>query len=198
MKIGIFGGTFDPPHIGHFILTMDLVDRLDLKRVYWVLTPHPPHKPDREITALDVRLDMLQPLLDDEACYELSRVDMDRPPPHYAADTVKIFRERYPEDELVYLMGEDSLRDLLSWERPEGFISCIDTLAVFSRPGVEPLLGHLADALEGIPEKLHLVDGPLIQISSSDIRHRVQEGRPYRYFLPPAVYARIEEQQLYR
>lgn len=198
MKIGIFGGTFDPPHIGHLILTMELSHQLALDRVYWVLTPAPPHKPDQAITPVDLREEMLRSILDGEPTFDLSRVDIDRPPPHYAVDTVHIFRRQFPGDELVYLMGEDSLRDLPDWERPGEFLAAIDHLGVFSRREVEPEVAPLTAALEGLPGKLHLSHGPLIQISSSEIRARVKGGRPYRYFLPPAVYSIVEENHLYR
>lgn len=198
MKRGVFGGTFDPPHLGHLILAEELSHELGLDVVHWVLTPQPPHKPDQKITPVKHREKMLQVCLRGIDYFVLSRVDLDRTPPHYAADTGAIFRSRYPEDELVYMIGEDSLRDLPNWIRPQEFLSKIDRLGVLSRPRVETDFEVLEDQLSGVTEKTHLVSGPLLQISSSMIRKRIRSGRPYRFFLLPAVMEIIEEDQLYR
>lgn len=197
MNIGIFGGTFDPPHVGHFILAAEFLDQLGLDRVYWVLTPNPPHKPDRTITPVNLREKMLRLILDEDPHFVLSRVDIDRPPPHFAADTVKIFRDNHPNCELTYLIGEDSLRDLPVWERPQQLIDRIDHLGVYSRPGVDPDLVEITDEIKGLSEKMVRISEPLIQISSSEIRRRIREGKPYRYFLPVAVYSFIKEHDLY-
>src|SRR4030042_4938152 len=102
MRLGIFGGTFDPPHVGHLILADEARVQLGLERVLWVLTPNPPHKMDQAITPLVDRLDMLRAALGDALHFELSRVDIDRPPPHYAVDTVRLLRRHHPDDTLVY------------------------------------------------------------------------------------------------
>ncbi len=197
MKIGIFGGTFDPPHVGHLILAAEFFDQLELDQVYWVLTPNPPHKPDRNITPVKLRERMLRLILDEDPLFVLSRVDINRPPPHFAADTAKIFRDNHPDCELTYLIGEDSLRDLPIWERPQQLIDRIDRLGVYSRSGVDPDLVKIMSKIEGLSEKMIRISEPLIQISSSEIRRRIQEGKPYRYFLPMAVYSFIEKHELY-
>lgn len=198
MNRGVFGGTFDPPHIGHLILAEELCHELDLDVVHWVLTPKPPHKPDHLISEVEHREKMLQVCLQGHDNFVLSRVDLDRTPPHYAADTVAIFRDRYPEDELVYMIGEDSLRDLPEWVRPQEFLSYIDRLGVLSRPRVETNFRLLEAKISGITGKTRLVSEPLMQVSSSMIRDRIRTGRPYRFFLLPAVMEIIEEHHLYR
>lgn len=198
MKLGLFGGTFDPPHIGHLILAAECCHQLALDQVYWILTPNPPHKPERDITPVKIRERMLGLILDDNPQFVLSRVDIDRPPPHYAADTVKIFRGDHPGDDLIYLIGEDSLRDLPIWERPQQLIDRIDGLGVYARQGVEPDLGEIKDLIEGLSEKIIEISGPLIPISSSEIRKRIREGKPYRYFIPSSVHAFIKEHNLYQ
>lgn len=198
MRLGIFGGTFDPPHIGHLILAAELSHVMTLDAVYWVLTPQPPHKLKKDITPVSLRKEMLQITLDGNEKFHLSSVDLDRPPPHFAADTVQIFRENFPDDKLVYLIGEDSLRDLPNWERPEQFLRAVDTVGVLSRPCVEADLDALDRELPGVGHKVTLVSKPLLQISSTAIRYRAKEGQPYRYFLHPEVYKLIENNALYR
>jgi nicotinate-nucleotide adenylyltransferase len=197
MKLGLFGGTFDPPHIGHFILASECCHQLALDQVQWILTPSPPHKPERDITPVKIRERMLHLILDENPQFVLSRVEMDRPAPYFAADTVEIMRENHPGDGLLYLIGEDSLRDLPLWERPQQLIERVDGLGVYARPGVHPDLGEIKDQIVGLSEKLIEITGPLIQISSSEIRRRIREERPYRYFVPQLVYSFIEEHNLY-
>jgi nicotinate-nucleotide adenylyltransferase len=198
MRIGIFGGTFDPPHHGHLILAAEALDQLRLDKILWTLTGDPPHKPDAPITPLPGRLAMLQAALEGNQAFELSRVEIDRPGPHYAVDTVKILRREYPRAELIYLIGADSLRDLPTWHTPQAFVTRLDGLGVMGRPGVEPDLPALEKQIPELADKFVFISAPLIEISSSLIRARVAAGKPYRYFVPPAVYRMIEENQFYR
>jgi nicotinate-nucleotide adenylyltransferase len=197
-RTGIFGGTFDPPHIAHLILAEEALAALQLERLLWVLTPVPPHKPEQHITPVEHRLDMLRAAIGDHPRFELCRVDIDRPPPHYAADSMELIRERHPDDLLVYLMGGDSLRDLYTWYAPGRFVSACDAIAVVRRPDVEVVTDTVAAQLPGIEPKLRFVDAPLLEISASKIRARVSEGRPFRYYLLPAVYEIIQERRLYQ
>ena len=111
-RLGIFGGTFDPPHVGHLILAMEAYDQLKLDRVLWVLAPNPPHKLGKKITDLDIRIEMVKAAINSDPMFEFSRVDIDRPGPHFVLDTMRILHEQKPDDELVFLMGGDSLHDL--------------------------------------------------------------------------------------
>ena len=105
MRIGVFGGTFDPPHIAHLILADECRHQLELDRVLWVLTQTPPHKLGQVISPLEQRLALLQAALAGEGAFQISRADIDRPAPHYAVDTLRILRTENPTDSLVYLMG---------------------------------------------------------------------------------------------
>ncbi|GAB4532605.1 MAG: nicotinate-nucleotide adenylyltransferase [Anaerolineales bacterium] len=196
-RLGIFGGTFDPPHIGHLILAAEAQYQLRLDGVLWVLTAVPPHKRGQEITPLEKRLAMLQAAIADEAHFTLSRVDIDRPPPHYAVDTVRLLRRAYPEAALIYLMGGDSLRDLPAWHTPQDFVAACDSLGVVRRPGETVSLAGVERVLPGSARKIQFVDAPLLEIASRDIRARISAGRPARYFLPPAVWALIKHWGLY-
>ena len=198
MRLGIFGGTFDPPHIGHQILAAEAYDQLNLDKVLWVLTPNPPHKNDQEITSLEARLKMVKASIAENERFELSRVEMDRHPPHYSVDTLSILAERYPSAELIYLVGSDSLIDLHTWHNPDEFVAACDGIGVMCRPGEELELRKLEEQTPGVSAKLLFIDAPLLEISSTEIRSRIVKGLTYRYYLPEVVYRFIEDDRLYR
>ncbi|RLD10686.1 MAG: nicotinate (nicotinamide) nucleotide adenylyltransferase [Chloroflexota bacterium] len=187
MHLGIFGGTFDPPHIGHLALAFEACHQLELDNLLWVLTPCPPHKPNQPITPLQQRIEMVQAIVKNEPKFELSRVEIDRPAPHFAVDTVEILGDKYPNARLVYLLGGDSLRDLPFWRQAQKFTRLVDTLGVMHRPRASIDLSALKHDLPNLREKLFFIEAPLLQISSTDIRQRVRGNRPYRYLLPPLV-----------
>lgn len=198
MRIGIFGGTFDPPHLGHLILAGESCDQLRLDRLLWVLTADPPHKQGHPVSPLQNRLDLVLAAIQDNPVFELSRVDIDRPGPHYAVDTVQIVAHQFPHAELFYLMGGDSLHDLPDWHRPMEFLRECTGLGVFRRPGDGVDLSVLEMALPGIGARLRFIEAPLLEISSSEVRERVRLGRPFRYYLPSGVYALIQSRRIYQ
>jgi nicotinate-nucleotide adenylyltransferase len=198
MRIGVFGGTFDPPHQGHLILAAEAYYQCQLDRLLWVLTPAPPHKPDQTITPLATRLAMVQACIADVPEFELSTVDIDRPPPHYAGDTVRILREHHPNDELIYLMGSDSLLNLHLWHRPLDFIRACDGIGVTRRSDEGIDLAALATRLPGLAGKVQFVVSMILGISSTEIRNRLGSGAPVRYYLHSRVYQMIRERGLYQ
>lgn len=197
MRIGFLGGTFDPLHWGHLILAAEAFQYLSLDRVDWILTPLPPHKPERKLTPVSLRVQMLEGAIAGNSAFSLSRVDLDRSPPYYAADSMKLIREKYPTAYLVYVIGSDSLRDFPEWYRPWQLLKNIDTLGVASRMGGEYNLDNLEKKISGLKDKCQLLPSPVIQISSSLIRERVRQSGTYRYFLPASVRSIIEEHNLY-
>jgi len=197
-RIGIFGGTFDPPHLGHLILAGEAIHDLQLDHLFWLLTPNPPHKTERSITSWQVRLEMLALCLGGDPVFAISRVDVDRPAPHYAVDSMHILASQNPGAELVYIMGGDSLMSLPTWHNPEEFLLACHTLGIMRRPGDQIDLGSLEAILPGLKSKVQFMDAPLLDISSHQIRQRIQAADTYRYYLPPRVYAYIEEHRLYR
>jgi nicotinate-nucleotide adenylyltransferase len=196
--IGIFGGTFDPPHLGHLILAAEAHAQLGLDQLLWVLTPDPPHKQGQSFAPLDHRLAMVRLAIQGDPQFELSTVDLDRPGPHYALDTVQILSKENPGSNLIYLMGGDSLRDLPLWHRPADFLAVCHAIAVMRRPGDAIDLTGLETKLPGLIDKVHFVKAPLIEISAHEIRARVTGGRPFRYFVPPDIFSYIVKYQLYR
>ncbi len=197
-SIGIFGGTFDPPHIGHLILAAEAQAEFRLDRLLWVLTSDPPHKQDKVITSLPHRLAMVRLALADNPHFELSTVDIDRPGPYYAVDTLRILASENPEASLMYLMGGDSLRDLPLWHLPAEFVAACDAIGVLRRPGTAFDLEALEKVIPGIKQKVLFMDAPLLDIAARDIRQRVGQGRPFRYYLPEKVYEYILENELYQ
>ena len=198
MRIGIFGGTFDPPHLAHLILAAESHYQCRLDRLLWVLTPDPPHKPNHVITPIETRLEMVQACIANAPEFELSTVDIDRPPPHYAVDTVRLLQEAHPGDEIIYLMGSDSLLNLHTWYRPMDFIQACHEIAVTHRSDEDIDLDALDARLPGLVEKLQFVISMVLEISSSEIRWRVSEGAPVKYYLHPAVYEIIKMRALYQ
>lgn len=198
MKIGVFGGTFNPPHIAHLVLADEACYQLGLDRLLWVLTPDPPHKQGQPILALADRLDLIIAALEPNPAFELSRVDIERPAPHYALDTMLILKQNHPGDELVYLMGGDSLRDLPTWHQPHLFLQACSALGVMRRPGDQVDLPSIEQRLPGVSAKVRFIDTPLLEISATSLRQRISVGKPYRYYLPGPVFEIIHQRGLYR
>ena len=131
--IGVLGGTFDPPHIAHLILADEARSALDLQKVLWVVTAQPPHKENQTISAIDHRVAMVKLVADGDPFFEFSTADLDRPPPHYAHGTMEWLRRHDPNARLAYLMGEDSLCDLPTWNTPKRFVDSCDVIVVMDR-----------------------------------------------------------------
>ena len=197
-RIGLFGGTFDPPHLGHMILASEAQSQLDLTRLLWTLTPDPPHKQDQHITPVQHRLAMVRLAIQDNPDFELSRLELDRPGPHYTLDTIHLIAAQYPDAEIVPIIGGDSLRDLPKWHQPRELLYACHWVGVMRRPEDEANLEKLERELPGISSKVHYVDAPLLEIASRDIRERVASGEAYRYYLPKPVYEYIREHHLYQ
>lgn len=196
--LGIFGGTFDPPHLGHLILAAEALQQLQLTRVLWVLTPQPPHKPGQKITSLRHRQEMLSGMLAQVPGFELSMSEAERPGPHYTIETLRLLQKQFSGDELVLLIGEDSLRALPTWYQPAEIIAAVAGLGVMRRPGAAADLDLLEAAYPGISAKIRFVGAPQLEISSSTIRQRIVTGGHFQYYLHPQVYAYIQRHQLYR
>lgn len=197
-RIGVFGGTFDPPHIGHLILAGEAVHQFKLDRLLWVLTPEPPHKLDAPITPLDHRLSMLREMIAHNPIFEFSTLEIDRPGPHYTVDTIRLLASQAPDAEIVLLIGGDSLADLPTWRFAADLVSAVSKLGVMRRPGgsIDPAV--LEAKLPGITDKLYFIDALLQPVSSRELRRRVSVGEMYRYYVTPDVYDYIEANGLYR
>jgi len=194
---GIFGGTFDPPHLGHLILASESLSQLGLDRLLWVLTPDPPHKPGHPITPFSQRLEMLHLAIVDEPRFEICEAEINRPGPHYTVETLRLLKDQNDSRKLVFLMGGDSLRDLPTWREPMEIIRLCHALGVMRRPGDAVDLSALEMKIPGLSSKVRLVDVPLLEISSRQIRERVARKTSFRYYLHPRVYDYILKTGLY-
>lgn len=186
MKIGIFGGTFDPPHIGHLIAAQDALHLLPLDKVIFIPALVPPHKQQRGISPAAVRLRMIQAATQGDTRFEVSDVELKRTGrPSYTVDTLQELRG---EDELFLLLGVDQVREFSTWHQPEEVLR-LAQLVMMARDGIEePPKGGIVQ---------HIVPVTRIDISSTLIRQRVAAGRPIRYMVPSAVEEIIAAERLY-
>lgn len=196
-RIGILGGTFDPPHIGHLVLAEAARESLNAEKILFVPAGDPPHKQGDTRLALEHRLAMLERALGDDPAFVISRVDIDRPGPHYTVDTVRIIQEQNPDAELFFIMGGDSLRDLPKWRDPEGLIR-VCKLAVMSRTDTAADPHMHDDVLPGLSERVVMIDAPLIGISSTEIADHIRKGKSARYMVPMPVLDYILSHRLYQ
>ncbi len=195
-RIGILGGSFDPPHRGHLILATAAREQLNLTRTFFLPAADPPHKRGRVRASIEHRLAMLELALLHEPHFEISLVDVTRPGPHYSVDTVKIVNKQFPEAQLYFIMGADSLADLPNWRHPDELLRRC-RLAVMSRPGYTPIPSLKSNSHSKEEHRIQRLSGPYLDISSSNILHRLQLGLDIANFLPKAVLAYIREQCLY-
>lgn len=196
-RIGIFGGTFDPPHLGHMILASEALHQLKLTRLLWMLTPISPHKQNQPITPVAHRLEMVQAAIREVPRFELSTLEFERPAPQYTVDTMRLLQEQNPSSDLILLLGADSLRGITTWNRPADLVAACHEIGVMQRPGEFIQMGVLEAAIPNLKGKVRFVETPLLQISSREIRRRIAEGLEYRYFLTPPVYDYIQSNHLY-
>ncbi len=196
--IGIFGGTFDPIHIGHLILAEEAWFQLKLDRIYMVPAGEPPHKQNRRLSPVEDRLRMAELATIDIDYIKVSRIDADRPSPHYTADMVRLVRERIGnETELYFLMGLDSLRDLPTW-REAAWLAENCHLVALNRHDVDLDWDALDIALPGVRERIVILDMPELEIASHKIQQRVRTGQPIRHQVPRLVEDYIYDHSLYR
>lgn len=196
-RLGILGGTFDPPHNGHCALAAQSLRQLHLTSVYWVLTPDPPHKEFPEITAYPLRREMVRAAIGGNPAFHLCEVESERPGPHYMADTIPILQKRNPNAEFILLLGEDSLRDLPTWHRPRDLLALCE-LAVLRRPNRMADMTTLESKLPGIGKRTTFLDAAPIDISSTKIRDRIRYGESIEGMVPAAVEKIIRQESLYR
>ncbi len=197
MRIGVMGGTFDPPHIGHLVAAEEARVRLRLERVLFVPAGIPPHKLDEPVTPVEHRLEMVTRAVASNPYFTVSRVDVDRPGPSYTVDTLRLLRGEWGDDvELYFIMGIDSLADLPNWHEPQRIIE-LCRLAVVDRPGYDAHIESLERILPGLSRRVEFVPMPQLEISSTDLAERVRQGLPIRYQVPPAVEAYIYTHRLY-
>ena len=199
MRIGIFGGTFDPVHTGHLILAEQCRDQAGLDEVWFLPSYDPPHKSGQSITRFEQRCDMLELAIAGHPSFRVSRIEKELPPPSYTSETLAELHRRNPGHELFLLTGSDQLSDLPLWHQPVRVVEQAG-LVVVPRPGVMLWTGErLAKAL-GVPAetvRFRLVACPMIEIASRELRRAMADGLSVRYLVPRAVEEYIRERKLY-
>lgn len=197
MRVGVLGGTFDPIHIGHLVAAEEVRAQLRLDRVIFVPAGLPPHKLTDYISPVDYRLAMVKLAVASNPYFTVSRVDIDRFGPCYTVDTIELLRDEWgPDVELYFIMGSDCLADMLTWHKPERLIR-LCRLAVMERPDYRVDMEQLERLLPGITSRVHLINSPQLDISSTDIQRRVRDGLPIKYQVPEAVENYIYKHELY-
>lgn len=198
MRLGIFGGTFDPIHIGHLVVAQVALEEAGLDRVLFVPAGVNPLKVGRSITDAHHRLAMVQLALADCPHFEVTSWELDRPGPSYTVDTLEHVRSLYPEDELYFIIGADNLRLLPKWKSVERILE-LATILALNRPG-EDLKSSCQMVLAlhpNIHENIRIVDMPGLDISSTWLRDRLVKNRSVKHLLPAEVIRYSEENKLY-
>jgi nicotinate-nucleotide adenylyltransferase len=190
VRLGILGGSFDPPHLGHLILAEQCRHALALDRVLFVPAYRPPHKIDREQSSFEVRAAMVAAAIAEVAPFELCDIERQRGGLSFTVDTLRDLQARYPQAELWLLLGQDSLEDLEQWRAPEQLLQ-LAQIAAYRREGsrgtIPPLLGG----------RVRFVEGPRVDVSSSELRERVHAGESIRFLVPAPVAELIIRERLY-
>jgi nicotinate-nucleotide adenylyltransferase len=197
-RVGILGGTFDPPHIGHLWLAALAADVLGLDRVLFMPAGQPPHKGDRLVSRTTDRLLMTRLAIQADPAFDLCPIEMERTGPSYTIDSVGELRRAHPDATLFLLMSADSLAQIDTWREPDRLLDEIEW-AVGPRPGSPlPDRSSLEERFGARASRIHLLTGPALDVSSSEIRRRVAAGYTIRYLVPREVEQLIGERGLYR
>ncbi|MEK6755734.1 MAG: nicotinate-nucleotide adenylyltransferase [Bacteroidota bacterium] len=190
-RIGIFGGSFDPPHVGHLIIAEVARQQLHLDKVVFVPAYVPPHKKGNHASTASDRLRMTKLAVRTNPHFSVSNLEMSRKGISYTVDTIWSFKRRYPSSELFLIIGADSLQQFWTWRSPREILS-LASLAVYSRRG------YRRPSRSKIHEAIDHISGPLLEISSTEVRNRIQKGGSIQYLVPDRVRAFINRRKLYR
>lgn len=199
-RIGIFGGSFDPVHLGHLWIAEAATEQLHLDRLRWIPTATQPLKPEGPVASNEQRLEMLRLAIAGRHGHEVDDREIRRRGISYTVDTVAEMRREFPQAQLFLVIGSDSLQSIRRWHEPERLLADVE-LAVVQRGGEEPIdfsvLEGLVDPSRIMQFQQHVIQMPLIEVSSSDIRRRVGQGRGVRHWVPRAVEAYLKANNVY-
>lgn len=196
MKIGLFGGTFDPIHIGHMILMENVINNLDLDKIYVLPNSNPPHKLENKKTALNLRLKMVNETIKDNPKLEINDYDYRDNEIHYTFNTINYFKKSYPNDEFFFIMGEDSFLDIEKWKNYKEILK--ENLIIFKRYSNKNFsLISKINQVRKYNKNIYLIDNMALDISSTLIRNLVKENKSIRYLVNDEVINIIKEEKLY-
>lgn len=201
MRLGVFGGSFDPVHFGHLLLAEACREQASLDRILFVPAAIPPHKRTQQRAPDQQRVEMLKLAIGGHEPFDVSTVEIDRGGVSYTVETLAAIQEQSPDAQLFFLMGGDSLQDLPTWREPKTICDLSIPLVVRRSGALEPDYGALSSIVDQcrLDEiRRHQVEMPIIELSSTEIRRRVAEGASIRFQLPRAVEQYIAANQLYQ
>lgn len=193
MNICLFGGTFDPPHIGHLIIAESILSDLDIDKIIFIPSSIPPHKPLHSYSSASSRVEMLQISIKGTPAFQISDIELNRPGASYSVDTIKQIKSQMSlsKEELYFVIGGDSLVEFQMWKKPNEILSLAQVIIAprpsFTKDMVKP----------EFLEQVQFLDTPQIDISSSMIRERVREKKSIRYYVIPEVLEYIQEKGFY-
>jgi nicotinate-nucleotide adenylyltransferase len=198
-RIGVLGGTFDPPHLAHLAIGAAARHTLDLDRVIYVPAGDPWRKAGRAVTPGAVRVRMVRAALQDLDWAEVSTIEVDRAGPSYITETLPLLAEREASDaEWWFILGDDALEDMPHWHEPDRLLELARLALIWRPPGVLTVPESVCARFPAIEQRLDVVPMPPLALSATEIRARVREGRSTEVLLPPAVRAVIDELGMYR
>ena len=197
-RVGLLGGTFNPPHNGHLLCAQSAAIAFSLDEVRLIPARVPPHKEIPEDPGVEARVEMCRLAVAADPLLSVSRAEADRPGPSFTVDTLRALDDAEPEHDLTFIVGADMARSLPSWREPEAVLA-LASLAVAEREGVsrEEILASL-DGLPGVPDRIGFFDMPRFDVSSTMIRNRAGAGVPIRHLVPDAVADHVQATGLYR
>jgi nicotinate-nucleotide adenylyltransferase len=197
-RVGLLGGTFNPPHLGHLVCAMEAREQLALDEVRLVVAASPPHKEVEHDPGAAVRVELARLAAAAEPGLGVSTVELGRPGPSYTVDTLRALHAEHPADQLTFIVGGDMAHSLLTWKEPEAVLQ-LARLGVAEREDIRRRdVCDILSGLPGVPERLDFFDMPRLDVSSSLVRRRVAAGRPIRHLVPAAVAERVAALDLYR
>lgn len=192
MEVGLFGGSFNPPHLAHLIVAETVREQFGLDEVWWIPAHTPPHKSDGSVAPARHRLAMTRRATRSNPDFRVHSEEVERGGPSYTVETLRVLQEQHPETAFSLLLGSDSLAGFASWHRP-GEIAERARLLAYRRPGDEA-----PDLAPRFANRVRFAEAPLLDISGTDLRARRRGGQSLRYLVPDSVRAYIEEHHLYR
>ena len=196
-RVGIFGGTFDPIHMGHLIVAETIMDEFHLDKVVFIPAAVPPHKLGRQISPAKHRYMMTMLATCSNPRFQVSDMEMHRQGPSYSRDTLaQLIKEHGSDTEFYFIVGADSVENLHTWNRIDELLTMCHFIGA-SRPGCMPDMEKIAQRFGPLAEKIHCLETPELEISSTEIRHRVGQKRTIRYIVPETVEQYIYKEKLY-
>ena len=201
MRLGIFGGTFDPVHFGHLALAEECLAAANLDELWLVPAASPPHKGGKKLSRFDQRKEMLELAIAGNEKFKVEPMEADRPGPSFTIDTLEEIHKRKPNDELFLIIGGDSALEFSTWKDPAK-IASLATIIVRIRPGVimpteQEFISQLSKELGVVPKVIFVAGTPFLDVSSSLLKERVSNNKSIRYLLPRAVEVYIQQKKLY-